>query len=182
MSVQFRIVLPTVMGGVSLPLMIWDIHNELVIESMGMAWDTGAPVWPYQTPDILLRFLNGPAYFVASPLASAFRLFGPSYFIIVFPAVLIWWWFVGLRLDRGMRPVGPSWRWTVLALSTISAILLLWAAVAVSADAFHWWFKYASFFKPIERSLLMVSFLSPAAWCTVLTFLLVVVARRVVTA
>jgi hypothetical protein len=181
MSVHLRIVLPAVLGGISLPLMIWDIHNEQVIESMGMAWDTGAPVWPYRTPDILLRFLNGPAYFVASPLANAFRLFGPSHYITVFPAVLIWWWFVGLRLDRGLRPVSARWRWATFALLTISAVLLFWAAVAVSADAFHWWFKYASFFKPIERSLLIVSFISPAVWCTVLALLLVVSAKRVVT-
>jgi hypothetical protein len=101
MSARCRVVLPVVMGAISLPLMIWDIHNVRVIESMGMAWDTGAPVWPYQTPDILLRFLNGPAYFVASPTANAFRLFGLKYYVTVIPSVLIWWWLVGLRLNRG---------------------------------------------------------------------------------
>ena len=33
---------------------------------MGMGWDDGAPVWPYQTPNILLFTLNTPAYFVAN--------------------------------------------------------------------------------------------------------------------
>jgi hypothetical protein len=181
MGARCRIVLPAVMGAITVPLTIWDIHNERVTESMGMAWDIGAPVWPYQTPDILLRLLNGPAYFVALPIANAFRLFGPRYYITVIPAVLIWWWLVGLGLDRGRLPVGARWRWVVVALLAISAVLLMWAAVAVSANAFHWWFKYASSFKPIERSLLMVSFLSPAVWCTVLAFLLVVGAKRAVT-
>jgi hypothetical protein len=44
-----RIILPSVMGIVSLPLVLWEIHNERVIGSMGMAWDTGAPIWPHQT-------------------------------------------------------------------------------------------------------------------------------------
>jgi hypothetical protein len=71
MGVRLRIILPSVMGIVSLPLVLWDIHNGRVIESMGMAWDTGAPIWPYQTSDILLRLLDGPAYYVTMPFANA---------------------------------------------------------------------------------------------------------------
>jgi hypothetical protein len=181
MSIQFRIVLPTVVGGISLPLMIWDIHNERVIESMGMAWDTGAPVWPYQTPDLLLRFLNGPAYFVAQPLANVFRLGGPSHFLVVFPAVLIWWWFLGVRLDSGWATVRSRWRWPVSAVLAISAVALLCAAIVVSADTFHWWVEYGSFFRIVERSLLIMRFLSPAVWCAGLSLLLAVGAKRIST-
>jgi hypothetical protein len=181
MSPRFRIVLPLVMGAASLPLMIWDIHNERVTESMGMAWDTGAPAWPYQTPDILLRFLNGPAYFVAQPLANAFRLGGPSHFLMVFPAILIWWWFFGVRLDSGWATVESRWRWPVSALLAISTIALLCAAILVSADTFHWWVEYGSFFRIVERSLLIMRFLSPAVWCAGLAFLLAVGAKRVST-
>ena len=28
--------------------MFWDVHNVGVIGSMGMAWDMGAPIWPYR--------------------------------------------------------------------------------------------------------------------------------------
>ena len=58
MSTRLRIVLPSVMGILSLPLVLWDIHNERVIESIGMGWDTGAPIWPYQASDILLRLIK----------------------------------------------------------------------------------------------------------------------------
>jgi len=76
------------MGIVSLPLVLWDIHNERVIVSMGMAWDVGAPIWPYQTSDILLRLLNGPAYYVTMPIANTLRLVPPSLYVLVFPAIL----------------------------------------------------------------------------------------------
>lgn len=99
---------------------------------MGMAWDTGAPVWPYQTPDILLRFLNGPAYFVAQPLANVFRLGGPNHFLMVFPAILIWWWFLGVRLDSGWGTVKSRWRRPASALLAISAVVLLCTAIVVS--------------------------------------------------
>jgi hypothetical protein len=181
MSARLRIVLPLVMGAISLLLMIWDVHNEQVIESMGMAWDTGAPPWPYQTPDILLRLLNGPAYFVAQPLANVFRLGGPSHFLMVFPAILVWWWFLGLRLDIGWSTVTSRWRWPVSALLAISAVVLLCAAIVVSTDTFHWWVEYGSFFRIVEGSLLIVRFLSPAVWCAALAFLLAVGAKRVST-
>jgi len=54
MKLTFRILLPAVMGALSVALMVWDSQNQRVIRSMGMAWDTGAPLWPYQTPDTLL--------------------------------------------------------------------------------------------------------------------------------
>ena len=168
------------MGGISLPLVIWDIHNGRVIESMGMAWDTGAPVWPYQASDILLRCLNGPAYFIAQPLANVSRLGGPSHFVIVFPAILSWWWFLGSRLDYGWPAVKTRWRWPFFALLAASAALLSWAVIVVASDTLQWWLKYGSFFKTLQRSLLIVRFLSPAGWCAVLAFLLVVCAKRVV--
>ena len=83
MSKRLRIVLPSVMGIVSLPLVLWDIHNARVIESMGMAWDMGAPIWPYQASDILLRLLNGPAYSIAMPIANLLRLAAPAHLALV---------------------------------------------------------------------------------------------------
>jgi hypothetical protein len=168
------------MGVLSLPLMLWDAHNARVIESMGMTWDTGAPIWPYQTSDILLRLLNGPAYFITMPLANIFRLAAPTHHLLVFPAILIWWWFLGLRLDHGLVRTKLRWRWPAFMALVAFATLLLWAAAVVSRDAFSWWFEYGRDSKG-ESTLLMVRFLSPALWCVALTVLFVVAARRVAT-
>jgi hypothetical protein len=180
MSARFGIMLPAVMCSVSLPLVIWDIHNERVIESMGMAWDTGAPAWPYQASDILLRLLNGPAYFIAQPIANVLRLGGPSHFVLVFPTILIWWWFVGSRLDHGWTGAKSNWRWPFFALLAVSAVLLLWAVIVISSDTLHWWLKYGVSFKTVQGSLLIVRFLTPAVWCAALSFLLILYSKRVV--
>ena len=51
MKRTFSTILPVVVGVVSAALIAWDIHNQRIIAFTGMAWDTGAPLWPYQTPD-----------------------------------------------------------------------------------------------------------------------------------
>jgi len=170
------------MGIVSLPLVLWDIHNERVIVSMGMAWDTGAPIWPHQTSDILLRLLNGPAYFVTMPLANILRLVAPSHHLLAFPAILLWWWFFGLRLDHGLVITKSRWRWPVFSVLAALAVLLLWAATSVSADSFRWWFRYAEGFTWLNALLMMTRFLTPAAWCLFIALLAVIGAKRVATA
>jgi len=165
------------MGVLSLPLIFWDIHNARAIESMGMAWDTGAPIWPYQASDILLRLLNGPAYFIAVPLANILRLAAPSHHLLVFPAILIWWWFLGLRLDDGLVRTKPRRRGPVFVALVASAVLLLGPAAVVSRDALRWWLEYGIDFKG-ESTLWMMRFLSPALWCVALAALLVAAAKR----
>ena len=167
------------MGIVSLPLLLWEIHDERVIVSMGMAWDPGAPVWPYQTSDILLRLLNGPAYFVAMPIANALRWGAPSHHLLVVPAILIWWWFLGLRLDQGLVAAKTSWRWPVFSVLVVLAALLLWAASSIFAESFRWWFKYAEVFSPLNALLVITRFLTPAAWCALLTLLVLAAAKQV---
>jgi len=163
MSTRLRIILPSVMGIASLPLVLWDIHNERVIVSMGMAWDTGAPIWPYQTSDILLRLLNGPAYFVTMPFANALRLAAPNHYLLVFPAILLWWWFLGLRLDHGLVITKSRWRWPVFSVLVVLAVLLLWAATSISAESFRWGFRNAEVFSSLSALLMMIRFLIPAA-------------------
>jgi len=70
------------MGVLSLPLIFWDVHNARLIEAMGMAWDMGAPIWPYQASDILLRLLNGPAYSITMPIANLMRLAAPVHLLL----------------------------------------------------------------------------------------------------
>lgn len=181
MSTRLRIILPSVMGFASLPLMLWDIHNERVIVSMGMAWDTGAPIWPYQTSDILLRLLNGPAYFVAIPFSNALRLAAPNHYLLVFPAILLWWWLLGLGINHGLVITKSRWRWLVCSALVILAVLLLLAATFISANSFRWWFSYAEVFSSLSALLMMMRFLTPAVWCLAIALLAVTAARRVST-
>jgi hypothetical protein len=170
------------MGIVSLPLVLWDIHNERVIVSMGMAWDAGAPIWPYQTSDILLRLLNGPAYYVTMPFANALRLSAASQYLLVFPAILLWWWFLGLRLDHGLVITKSRWRWPVFSFLVFLSLLLLWAATSIFVECFRWWFRYAEVFSRLNALLMAARFLTPAAWSVLIALLAVTAAKRVATA
>jgi len=60
-----------VFGLVDTAFALWHIQNFRVIESVGMGWDTGATLWPYQTPDTLLFALNTPAYVIGVPIGRA---------------------------------------------------------------------------------------------------------------
>jgi hypothetical protein len=178
MNARLQVVLPSVFGVVSVPLIIWDVHNLRVIDSMGMAWDMGAPVWPYQTPDILLRFLNGPAYFVAVPLSNFLGLYASGSYALIFPAILIWWWFLGRRFDRGLGKNTACRRWPLFAILIGFAGVLLSAATVSAIHVLRWWLRYGEGLGTVQ-SLLSLRFLSPAIWCTALTFILVAAARRV---
>jgi hypothetical protein len=160
MSVKWKLVLPMAMGLVCAPLMLWDIHNLQVIESMGMAWDTGAPLWPYQTPEILLFALNTPAAFFSNVLSNLLGLIGPSHYVPFFPAAIAWWWLVGLYFDkRQLVRRKPIW---ALALCLL-AVVLIGLGIEESRWAFRWWWTYS-------RSLLSISDLfflraiAPSAW------------------
>jgi hypothetical protein len=84
---------------ISAPLMTWAISNEQIIKSMGMTWDTGAPVWPYETPQILLFALHFPAYIVAQPVAKSLGLIAPDHYRVIVPTGMLWWWFLGSQVD-----------------------------------------------------------------------------------
>ena len=170
------------MGIASLPLVLLDIHNEHVIESMGMGWDMGAPIWPYQTSDILLRLLNGPAYYVTMPFAKALRLVASSQYLLVFPAILLWWWFLGLGLDHGLVITKSRWRWPVFSVLVVLAVLLLWAATSIFDESFRWWFRYAGLSGGLNALLMMTRFLTPAAWSVVIALLAATTAKRVAAA
>jgi hypothetical protein len=171
MSTRLRIALPAVIGSLSIPLILWDIHNARVIESMGMAWDTGAPIWPYQASDILLRLLNGPAYSIGMPVANVLRLPAPMHFVLVIPAILIWWWFLGSTLDRGM--VG----WALAGMLVVALVLLLWT-VTTTSSIFRLRLDYRDFH--FSTALLVLRFLTPVLWLLGLTCLLLYQTKAVV--
>jgi hypothetical protein len=66
--------LPAVLGCATAGLMAWEQYNATVIALMGMRWDIGAPMWPFQTPEIILGILDAPAYFIADPVWWTFNL------------------------------------------------------------------------------------------------------------
>jgi hypothetical protein len=160
---RLRIVLPTAIGALSAMLTIWDIHNWNVIGSMGMAWDTGAPIWPYQTPDILLRLINFPAFLAAMPLSNLLKLMAPAYHLLVFPAGLVWWWLVGLHLDRRTMNREHQRRWAMFVVLAICCGLLVTAAVAEVASVLGWYSKYGGALLSVNK-LGVLRFLTPALW------------------
>jgi hypothetical protein len=159
------------MGIASLPLVLWDIHNERVIASVGMGWDMGAPIWPYQAADIVMRLINCPAYSIVMPIANWLRLAAPTHLFLVIPAILIWWWFAGFTLDRGLA------RWSLIAMSVVLVTLLLWSAAAIPA-VFRLWPDYSAS-HVLPATLLLLRFVTPVAWFILLASLSLVQAKRV---
>lgn len=70
-------------------------------------YDAGQPFWPCEAPNFALKLLSAPPIVVALPLADTWRT-APSYFayIVELPLILLWWWFLGTRLDFGILGVG----------------------------------------------------------------------------
>ena len=170
MNPRLRIVLPSVIGVPSLPLILWDIHNARAIESMGMAWDVGAPIWPYQASDILLRALNAPAYSIAMPLATLCRVPAPMHLLLIAPAIVMSWWLLGLILDGGLT------RWSRYPMCVLVITLLLWTASDTPSI-----FRDPLDYRPFDTStaLLVLRSVTPAAWFIALASLVCVKAKRV---
>lgn len=178
MRTRLRIILPSVMGAISLPLVIWAFYNEHVIASMGMAWDTGAPIWPYQTPQLLLYFLNYPAHYIAQPMANHLGLVSPQDYFLLFPTTLIWWWLLGRQLDHGLVRPKSKQRWLLFAILVALAVLLLWASMVAGVDAFQWWFQYGEGFWTSSTFMMMLN-LAPAVWGSALGLGIAIAAKRV---
>jgi hypothetical protein len=160
MSKRLRTIFPAVALVISVPLLIWDLYNEGVIAAMGMGWDTGPPVWPYQTPMILFFSLNFPAYFVSIPVANAFGLIVPMHYLVVFPATVLWWWLFGLTLDNGANT-----RRFPLVFPIVLAGALLWMALT---DSYRQSFGYGSHHTGVETTLLILRSLAPILWALLL--------------
>jgi hypothetical protein len=180
MKIRFRIAVPIVMGTLTALLTVWDVHNWRVIESMGMAWDTGAPGWPYQASDIFLRLINFPAFVIAMPFANLFGWLAPRYHLAIFPFSLLCWWLLGLFFDRRllMRVKQRNWAFCV-ALFSLSGLFLT-AAVIALIDTYDWWSKYGGVgWKPnILTALFLIRLATPAIWCLTLFLIFAFAAKR----
>ena len=116
-------------GLVSVILMGWDWQESF----QRMFFDTGAPLWPYQTPTCLLLLFDAPAL-VLSRLLTCFSELGriPMIYFGELPFVVVWWWFVGTRLDFGLiggRLSRPKLLATILGLVGAALVVFSWLEV-----------------------------------------------------
>jgi hypothetical protein len=169
MNAPSKVVLPAVMGLVCAALMVWDIHNQRIIMSMGMAWDTGAPLWPYQTPDILLFALNLPAYFITNPISRQFNLFVPERYFVLFPVIVLWWWLVGRYLDRRLLKENVRRAPIQAIMFALLAIALIALGVEEASGTLKWWFIYSRTLISVTDLILLRS-LAPTVWGIILGF------------
>ena len=172
----YRVMLPLVIGCVSGLLMIWDLHNNSVITSMGMAWDTGPPLWPYQASWIALVSINAPPYIAAAPLFSLFNArSSPERYPIFALAIVIWWWWLGRRIDFGLFPSRSHrhpWR-SGAALMTI-AVGLYCLGILALLDYAQWWSEYGF------PGLRLLRTGGPMLWCFAIATGLTISAFRII--
>ena len=144
--VRFRFLLPLIFGCLAIALTAWEFQNQKTIEDMGMAWDTGPPIWPYQTSWILLQGINAPAYALDMPLCILLRVrSSPTCLLIELPTIFLWWWFVGWRVDLRLslqRNVRQNRLWGPLFCV---ASLGFWScAIYLVEQQVVFWFGYGS--------------------------------------
>jgi hypothetical protein len=151
--------------------MMWEHHNQRIIVSMGMAWDTGAPMWPFQTPEILLALLNAPAYLLAAPVFAALGLrtvdeLNP----VLLLTILLLWFCCGRRMDFGLIPQrwGGRGRW-LPAILLGTAVASLFAAIYLLVEGMTWWSEYGGL--SVSGLLILARSVAPLPWCFLLAFL-----------
>ena len=165
-----------VFGLVDLVLILWDIHNVRVIESVGMGWDTGAPLWPYQTPATLLFALNTPAYLVGVPIGRALRLYSLWHYIIQFPLFLCWWFLAGYALDSAFWK-GERLRSRWKGVAVICGVILTAIGAAVLRDAVVWWIQYCGRLLT-SQNIITLRLSAPGLWCLLFAAAATVLATR----
>src|SRR5579864_4423627 len=138
-NIRFRVVLPIIFGFLAVVLFSWDYQNERVVESMGMGWDTGPPMWPYRAVQIISYAVNAPAYVVSWPILKLLNLRTYSFqYAIWFPAIVALWWCVGRSIDFGLLDGRRYSHRTLIAASLlIGAVALLSLATYLGLDEYH---------------------------------------------
>jgi len=154
----------------------WAISNEQIIKSMGLAWDTGAPVWPYETPQILLLALHFPAYIVAQPVANSLGLIAPDHYWVILPAATLWWWFLGSQLDFGLLRSDQPLAMPPFSIVIAFALLLAWAVINTRMNLSRWPLFISG--KWSDRAIAMTTIVAPVLWCGVLVSVIAICAKR----
>ncbi len=172
----YRIMLPLIVGCVSCLLIIWDLHNNRVIASMGMAWDTGPPVWPYEASWIALVSINAPAYVLSAPLFLLLHAqTSPQCYPLFFPVIIIWWWWLGSRIDLGLFPSrSHRHRWRVSVSLMAAALSLYCLGILAILDYARWWSEYG------YSGMRLLRTAGPMLWCFALAVALTVSALRAI--
>jgi hypothetical protein len=169
MGIRFRLILPVVFGFLAIVLMTWNYENNRMVELMGMGWDTGAPFWPYQAIYLLLFTLNAPAFVLSMPILTLLNLQTLSLqYLVWFPAIVGWWWWIGTRIDFGVLGGRHYRRPKMFAgvLTTASLGLLYVVARAILGE-FHWWMEYGHSTSPYRVPTLLRT-VAPVLWGLVL--------------
>jgi hypothetical protein len=169
-NIRYRAALPIVFGGLAAVLIAWDIHNTHVIESMGMAWDTGAPIWPYRGSFLILFTVNFPAFVFAAPLFLLDQLQTYPRRIMILPLIALWWWWIGTRIDFGIlgRRRYRHPKATAGILVALAAGLLSWA-IYTGVTEFQFWKEYGLELRANYLVLLSGTTIPIVSWCLVLS-------------
>jgi hypothetical protein len=142
---------------------------------MGMAWDTGAPVWPYETPWIVFAIVNAPAALAGMAFSNlaGIQAFGERLPVYLTAAILLWF-SVGTSIDRGVyrRQVrAKSWLFAVVAGAGLACLCL--GLVSISSGV-HWWSSYGAW--STSSMLIFARLVAIMPWCA----LILVVSIRIV--
>jgi hypothetical protein len=165
--IRFRFVLPVVFGFLALVLFAWEHQNNRVIASMGMGWDTGPPMWPYEAVPLFSYALNAPAYIACGPLI---RLIDPRAdwieYAIWFPAITAMWWWVGTRIDYGLLGRRKYRRPKLVAgLLVVGALVLLVLAIRVGVGEYRLFRYYWPAQDALNVGVILLRAIGPMLWC-----------------
>lgn len=137
-----------------------------------MGYDAGRPFWPCDATRFALVMLNAPAIVIARPLAWIERLgVAPMSYLVEFPFIVGWWWFVGTRLDFGLLGVGrkqyPRLTATLLCVFSLGLIVLLGDSVKSHLQYRHYMAEHGWIADPM----LLLWKVGSAIWLVVLCVL-----------
>jgi hypothetical protein len=136
-----RHILPIAETAATLPLVVWDIY----LAPARALYDTGAPLWPFQMPSILLCLVNAPAILLAKPFDRLPHAYSSAYHgvLLLLLTPLVWWW-LGDRIDNGA--LRPPYRYPRV-LGSFLVLVALSISIAIARDLLieiRWWRTWGS--------------------------------------
>jgi hypothetical protein len=176
----YRLKLPVVIGALSVVLIGLDVYFWYLSPNAAIVRHSGAPIWPYRMPQLLLLSINAPVYLLTTPLL---RLAGLHVFwvhqIERLPFIVLWWYWVGRRLDLGLVP--SSWlnlgRWIAL-IPVLLGMSVAYLGLVTLVDGWKWWSQWGGSLWS-SQALLLIDYVVPSIWWFVLAAWLGLVAVRI---
>jgi hypothetical protein len=163
----WRFRLSTLFGIVTAALLFWQRHNERVIKEMGMDWDTGAPMWPYETPWIVFEIINAPAVLAGRAVGKAFGLHAWDHLIPVhLTAAILLWFGVGAWIDRGILRRYVHQNSCAVGAAVVAGLAFSCAGLLTISDAVQWWRSYGAWSTESVLRLLRLTWVVP--WCALI--------------